>query len=79
MISGVLAIAGLIQLATNNPDVLNTIPDPIAHLIIGVLGFALFFPWFTVLYFARHFLSIAKRLERENEELRQQIRDLRPS
>jgi hypothetical protein len=42
-------------------------------MAVGIIGFAVFFPWFTAVYFARHLLHSVKRLESENAELREEI------
>jgi hypothetical protein len=72
MLSGILALRGAIQLSAN-PALLNQISEPIVSTVIGFVGFAFFFPWFFVTYFARCFLLIVNELERKIEELRSDI------
>lgn len=69
LLSGILALTGIIQLNAN-PNILNQIPEPIALTTLGVVGFAFFFPWFAVMYFARHFLLTIRQLQLEIERLR---------
>lgn len=69
LLSGSTALAGIIKLNADQ-NIWNQIPDSLALAIVGVLGFALFFPWFTVTYFIRHQLSTLRELERKIERLR---------
>jgi hypothetical protein len=70
LLSGVLFLIGLFRLPPGDSSVLKQIPEPVQFICIGILGFTLFFPWFMILYFARHLLVSIKRLEQENAELR---------
>jgi hypothetical protein len=72
LLSVCIFIAGLIGTA-RSADALDRVPDSAVMMAIGMIGFALFFPWFTAIYFARHLLHSVKRLERENAELREEI------
>jgi hypothetical protein len=73
LLSACLFIAGLIGTAKRSADALDRLPDSAMMMAVGIIGFALFFPWFTAVYFARHLLHSVKRLERENAELREEI------
>jgi hypothetical protein len=66
-------IAGLVQSVTTGPKALDGISEPALMMAVGMTDFALFCPLYMALYFARHFLVIVKRLERENAELRAKI------
>jgi hypothetical protein len=79
VLSGVLFFAGVIRLAMTRSDLLERVPEPIVFVVIGVLGFAFFFPWFTVLLFARHFRLSVKRLEEQIEEIKRAVNNLRQS
>ncbi len=71
---GVLGVVGaLVQLSAPDAKLLEDVSMPAAVFSVGMWTFALFFPWFTIAYFARHFLVTVKHLERENEELRARI------
>lgn len=77
LLSGCVFIAGLI--ASRSVNVLDGLPDSLVMMGVGIVGFALFFPWFTAVYFARHLLCSVKRLERENADLREEIAASRKS
>ena len=77
LLSGCLFLAGLLQTAIRSANVLDGLPGPAVMMGVGIIGFALFFPWFTAVYFARHLLHSVKRLERENAELRDEIAAVR--
>lgn len=66
VLSGCVFLGGLALLGKNE---LKAIPEPVLLVAIGLIGFALFFPWFTSLYFARHLLASVKRLERRVADL----------
>jgi len=70
LLAGLLFIMGLVQLLSTEPNPLDDIAAPLLLISLGAIGFALFFPSFMTVYFARHFLVVAKRLERSREELR---------
>jgi hypothetical protein len=67
MCGAVLFIVGLVNI---RDDFLQTLPDAVITLAVGMLVFSLFFPWFTALYFARHLLISVKQLEKEIQDLR---------
>ena len=69
---GVLFIVGLVGLRQHEA-LLETVPEPIMLIIVGMIVFSLFFPWFTVLYFGRHFLLSVTRIEKEIEELKRAV------
>jgi hypothetical protein len=75
-LSGALAIVGFAQLMAADPAALGRVPEPVMLAAIGLIGFTLFLPFSMVLYFARHFLVISKRLERENDELHAKITEI---
>ncbi|MFG0248354.1 MAG: hypothetical protein ACF8OB_05660, partial [Phycisphaeraceae bacterium JB051] len=79
IMSGSLLIAGFIQLFVKTPNALDQVSDPVMFIAVGVLGFTLFYPWYMVFFFSRHFLLSIKNLEQENLELRKQISDLSES
>ena len=74
LVASVTFIIGVVQLKPHGFDQIN---EPTLLIAVGAIEFAMFFPWFTCLYFARHFLISLKRLERENAELRDQLAELR--
>lgn len=74
LLSGVLALIGIVQLKAN-PNLWNQIPEPLVLAGAGIIGFAIFFPWFIVIYSSRHFLFTVKQLEREIERLRKHVVD----
>jgi len=53
--------------------VVQSFPQPLVFMCVGVIAFSLFFPFFLGLYFARHLLISLKRLEVENVALRGEI------
>lgn len=69
LLSGLAFLAGLIQLRAN-PNLLNQVPDAIVLTVVGILGFAFFFPWFVVTCYSRHVLMTVRELEREVERIR---------
>ncbi len=69
LLSGIAALVGIIQLSANQ-NILNQIPDLLILAVVGILGFAFIFPWFTITYFMRHQLSTLRELEQEIERLR---------
>jgi uncharacterized membrane protein len=71
-LSGMVALVGIFQILAN-PNLLNQIPQPLTLAVIGILGWALFFPWFMVTYFARHALQGIRELEKETQQLRSAI------
>ena len=66
------AILVLVGVALNALDGLDHLSDATGCLVIGMVSFTLFFPWFTALYFARYFLQSVSRLEAEVASLRDQ-------
>ncbi len=63
VVSALLFVFGLIG-SKESASWLDEIPESAVFMVIGIAGFALFFPWFTALYFARHLLYSVKELER---------------
>lgn len=70
----VMAMCGAIMfifgLVTTRAEFLSDLPDAGVVLLVGMIDFCLFFPWFTALYFARHLLISVKRLERDVQYLK---------
>ena len=48
---------------------IDDLPDNIVMMAVGMIGFSLFFPWFTALYFARHLLHSIRQLEQRVDDL----------
>jgi len=52
---------------------LDDVPEPVMQMMIGMICFSLFFPFFMALYFGRHFLRSVMRLEEEIARLRKLV------
>ena len=61
-----LFLSGLLM---TRAEFLDGLPEGAMLLTVGTVGFCLFFPWFTALYFARHLLISVKQLEVELQDL----------
>lgn len=72
-LGGTLFLVGFFQLILSDPKALDRVPEPAMLAAIGLIDFMLFLPFSMVLYFARHFLVISKRLEQQNDELRAEV------
>ncbi|UCE49983.1 MAG: hypothetical protein JSW47_07460, partial [Phycisphaerales bacterium] len=77
MLAAIGFIAGVImihvQKVENWPD--ENIPEVWLGTAVFMMGFCLFFPWFTALYFARWFLRTTKENEERIAALEQQLAD----
>ncbi len=69
LLCGVLVVVGVIGVSRSGVEIEDALPEEWLLLGIGIVGFALFFPWFTALYFARHLLASVELLEAEIERL----------
>lgn len=47
----------------------TTIPDPAVMVVVGLMGFGFFFPWFLCLYSSRILLLAVRELEKKVEHL----------
>ncbi len=73
---GALFLAGVFGLGgAAGEHEFENIPEPILQMAIGMVCFSLFFPFFLVLYFARHFLRSMIRMEDEVARLKAVIED----
>ncbi len=70
LLAGAMAIVGIIQMNNAGKETLKGVPEYALLLVVGMIGFSLFFPWFTALFFARHCIVAAEQLEAENRDLR---------
>lgn len=77
LLSACLFMAGLFGPGGGTVGALDDLPQPLVMITVGVVGFALFFPWFTALYFARHLLHSVKSLEHDNAALHAELKALR--
>ena len=70
-----LFIAGLVGLATGKEAeaMLKDVPEPVMLMMVGMISFSLFFPFFMALYFGRHFLRSVVHLEDEIARLKATI------
>ena len=73
MMSGAIFLLGLVLSHDKIDAALESFPEPLVYVCVGLAGFSLFFPIFMALYYARHLLISVKRLEAQNAELRHQI------
>ena len=73
MLGVALFLAGLVQSRQVMDKAVDALPQPLVFMCVGMVDFALFFPFSVALYYSRHLLVSVKRLEAENAELRRQI------
>lgn len=66
-------------LVMTRADFLNDLPEAGVAMVIGMMAFCLFFPWFTALYFSRHLLYSVRKVEIELQELKDILKDTEPS
>ena len=52
MLSAIVFIAGLVGVRGSGVEIEDSILDEWLWFGIGIMGFSLFFPWFSALYFA---------------------------
>ena len=69
LLSAVLVVVGIIGISRSDVGLEAVVPDELLLLGIGIIGFALFFPWFTALYVVRHLLASIERLEARIDRL----------
>ena len=68
----------IVGLVMTRAEFLKALPEAGVAMAVGMVGFSLFFPWFTALYFARHLLSSMKKVEIELEQLKNKQKDAEP-
>ena len=66
LLSGLVGVVGVL---TTSPQSLKQVPDILIVGGIGLVGFSVFYPWFCIAFFARHFLASLRRLEHDVELL----------
>ncbi len=68
---GAVFVAGLVGMAQSEEveSQLDNVPEPIMLMVVGLICFSLFFPFFMALFFGRHFLQSVMRLEDEIAKL----------